>query len=274
MSGAGRAEADGPGAGTGDGPGLPSSWELHGRALRDWLDGARNTFVEVVDDEGEVDRVAVEVFFRGPDELEDWERLALAACKGRVLDLGAGAGCHALALQALGLSVTALEVSQDAVEVMQQRGVRDARRTTSENWANVALHGKAYRPGLSESQAHALAESAAARAASAQRFDTVLLLMHGAGLAGDLDGLETLLAQARAVLAPGGALIVDSRDPGCGAAVAELHIVYQGQRGQPFDWLYLDADTLCDLAREAGFDAERLWHDDGGRHVCRLSVCE
>jgi len=246
VSCAGRAQGDGAGRDSA----LPSSWELHGEALRDWLDGARDTAVDVVDDEGEVDRVAVDVFFRGPDELEDWERVALAACKGRVLDLGAGAGCHALALQARGLSVTALEVSQDAVAVMEERGVQDARWTTVEDWAQVAT------------------------GEHADRFDTLLLLMHGAGLAGDLDGLETLLAQARAVLSPGGSLIVDSRDPGCGAAVAELQVVYQGRRGQPFDWLYLDAETLCDLARQGGFEPERLWQGDGGRHVCRLAVGE
>lgn len=262
MSGADLGpEDDGPG----DASGQPSSWELHGRALRDWLDGARDTAVDVVDDEGEVDRVAVEVFFRGPDELEDWERAALDACKGRVLDLGAGAGCHALALQAQGLSVTAIEVSQDAVEVMQQRGVRDARLAAADSWPAVAMS-----PTGACDPARSPVTMGGAQAASGQHFDTLLMLMHGAGLAGDLDGLETLLARARKVLALGGSLIVDSRDPGCGAAVAELHVVYQGQRGQPFDWLYLDASSLCGAGEEAGFVAERLWQSDDGRHVCRL----
>jgi len=220
----------------------------------------------VVDDEGEVDRVAVDVFFRGPDELEDWERAALAACKGRVLDLGAGAGCHALALQARGLSVTALEVSRDAVEVLGQRGVQDARLATVDNWPAVAMSATGACASAGPS-----AGIGGAKDSSEQRFDTLLMLMHGAGLAGDLEGLEWLLAQASGVLSPGGSLIVDSRDPGCGAAVAELHVVYQGQRGRPFDWLYLDAPSLRELAEEGGFVAERLWQSDNGRHVCRLT---
>jgi SAM-dependent methyltransferase len=217
---------------------------LHGRALGHWFAGDHDARVDVIDDAGEIDPVQVELFFRAPDQLEPWERIALDACRGKVLDLGAGAGTHALALAARGLQVTAVDISAEAVAVMQARGVQDARCTTLPDLANRG----------------------------AAHYDTIITLMHGAGLAGDLDGLTTLLEQASQILAPQGTLILDSRDPGCGAAIAELQISYQGQLGKPFNWLYIDTETLSDVARAAGFHCERLYQDDEGRHVCRLAV--
>ncbi|MFT7462008.1 MAG: SAM-dependent methyltransferase [Pseudohongiellaceae bacterium] len=250
-----------------------SSWELHGRALAHWWAGAHDTVVEVIDEVGEVDPVRVEVFFRPPEQLDEWELLALDACHGRVLDLGAGAGCHALALEARGLSVIALEVSADAVEVMTQRGVGDARCATAESWPAVAMASSWPAVSATELQSGSQEQPPSLEdGAVAESFDSMLMLMHGAGLAGDLDGFVALLAHVREVLVPFGALIIDSCDPGCGAAVAELHIAYQGEVGEPFDWLYLDAETLCDVARDAGFAAEVLWQDESGRHLCRL-VC-
>jgi len=52
------------------------------------------------------------------------ELLALSLCRGKVLDIGAGAGSHTLVLQRQGLEVTALEVSPGAANVMQKRGVK------------------------------------------------------------------------------------------------------------------------------------------------------
>ena len=85
---------------------------------------------------------------------------ALSLCRGRVLDLGAGAGRHALELQGRGHEVTAIDVSREAVEVMRERGVRDARCGDLD-------------------------------AVDGERFDTILLLMHGIGLVGTLTGWRT-----------------------------------------------------------------------------------
>jgi len=62
--------------------------------------------------------------------LRSWfknERAAIRFARGRVLDVGAGAGRVALHLQQRGQSVVAIDNSPGAVDVMRRRGVRDAR---------------------------------------------------------------------------------------------------------------------------------------------------
>ncbi len=55
------------------------------------------------------------------------ERRAMRFVRGRVLDVGAGAGRVSLHLQERGHEVVAIDISPGAVEVCRRRGVRDAR---------------------------------------------------------------------------------------------------------------------------------------------------
>jgi len=102
-------------------------WTPHGMALLDYFHGDTSAKIVVHGDDGETEVVPISVFFRGPAEFSALEEAALDLCRGRVLDAGAGAGCHALALQERDLAVCAIDIAPEAVEVMRMRGVRDAR---------------------------------------------------------------------------------------------------------------------------------------------------
>jgi SAM-dependent methyltransferase len=228
-------------------PVLPS-WAPHGRALRDFLAGRTDAEVVVRDAEGEEERTPVRVFFRGPKEFSALDAAALDLCRGRVLDVGAGAGCHALELQTRGVAVTAIDVSPDAVAVMRRRGVRDVRRADVFAW-------------------------------DGERFDTVLILMNGIGLAGSLQGLDRFLTEAPRLLGTGGQVLLDSFDPGPPEpgrsrrypGEMRFQLEYDGVRGAPYDFLFLDYATLRRHARAAGWRCDSIWQEAEGHYLARLT---
>ncbi len=223
------------------------AWGPQGAAALDHLRGRRPAIVRVHVLGGEAEDVDAATFFRDEADMEPWEPAALDRCSGRVLDVGAGAGCHALALRRRGLDVVAIDTCRAFVEVLRERGLPDAR----------------------------LADPADVDDGP---FDRALLLMHGLGLAGDEAGLRRMLGELRRLLAPGGCVLVDSRDPGeaCedpeapGLAVAELRMSYRGREGAPFPWLFASEEALGRLVAAAGWRAEVVRREPDGRYLAEL----
>lgn len=235
-------------------------WRPHGRALLDFYYGETAAAVVTHGDDGESEVVPSSVFFRGPADFSALEEAALDLCRGRVLDAGAGAGCHALVLQEQDLTVCAIDIAPEAVEVMRKRGVRDAR------CADI-FH---FREGL---------------------FDTLLLMMNGIGVVEDLAGLDRFLADAHELLAPDGQILLDSYDPTwddelgkAGVAGVELpggryvgemrfRLEYKGKKGPTLTWLFLDAGLLTERALKAGWSCEVVWREEEGHYLARLTRC-
>lgn len=232
----GRPEA-GPGA---EGRPGPIGWDPFARALRAYRDGDTDAGVMVSSDGGGPRWTPVSLFFRGPGDFAPHHRLALDLARGRVLEVGAAAGALSLALQDRGLGVTALDAVPEAVEIMRERGVEDARCVPV-----LDFHDP-------------------------EPFDTVLLLMNGSMIAGTLEGLARLLGRLEGLLAPGGQVLMDSTDvtddqvwetdpeapyPG------ELHfqLEFEGERGPPFPQLFVDPSTLDRVARQVGLVSEVVW---------------
>ena len=235
-----------------------SAWRPLGRAILDYHRGATTARITVHTDLWHDEVTQVEEFYR-PDEhpLPELEKTALDLCRGRTLDLGAGAGRHALELQRRGLEVTAVDVSPEAVEVMRERGVTDVRCGRIDD-----LTG--------------------------ERFDTVLLLMHGIGLVGTLGGLVHFLKQARDHLERGGQIIFDSADlglvmpeqfdhgldewrsGGIYPGEVEYRLSYENLEGEPYPWLFIDPLALADRAEAAGLRLEIVARADRGSYLARL----
>ena len=114
--------------------------EPHAHALRDYFAGARDATLTLYSDLGEQEEIPAALFFRTPEEFFPFERAALELCRGRVLDVGAGTGVHSLYLQERGHDVVAIDVMADAVEIMRERGVRDA-RYAGEAWIELEYKG-------------------------------------------------------------------------------------------------------------------------------------
>lgn len=93
------------------------------------------------------------------------------------------------------------------------------------------------------------------------RYDTLLLLMNGTGVAGKLERLPALLNRLKELLADGGQILVDSSDLRYvyenedGSLDIDLDAPYYGEVdyqmqyknivGEPFDWLYTDPVFAC-----------------------------
>jgi SAM-dependent methyltransferase len=222
-----------------------------GEALRYvWRTGDRTQVLEVRSDADPPEELTVAWLLRAPEDLPTLEARALRRVRGRVLDVGAGGGAHALPLQAAGHPVTALERSEAAVEVLRARGVVDAR-------VGDIFDG----PGN-------------------ERWDTVLLLMNGTTLVGSSEGLVRLLGAARARLAEDGRILLDSTDlrdeagdrrpDGRYVGEVQLQLSWRGRRSAPFAVLYADPDLLAECAREAGLATTVLARDERGAYLAEL----
>lgn len=232
----------------------PEPWTLFGRALLDGLAGrVEPPGLEVILEDGERLDFPVEELFSDADGLAEAELFALKSCRGRVLDIGAGAGRHALVLQDSGHDVTALDLCPQAVEVMRRRGLRQV------------FEGDVF-----------------SYEGNGEPFDTVLLLMTGIGVVGDLDGLDRFLGHAKHLLADGGCIVFDSWDPvpleeprpappGAYPGETLQRFAYQGEIGPPFPWLYVDAETVLARSERHGYRGQVIYADSDGSYLGRLT---
>jgi SAM-dependent methyltransferase len=228
-----------------------------GKALMDYYGGGPVGELWSHSSLGTSEPVPIAHFFRDFNLMPVLEQTALKQCRGRVLDIGCGAGSHCLYLQEAGLECTGLDQSREAVEVASRRGVGNVR---CENIYEFEVGN----------------------------FDTLLLLMNGAGIAGTLAGLRKLLLHLGGLLAPGGQILMDSSDliymfeedadggvwvPGNVAYYGEVSYrwEYKGHKGAEFPWLFVDLRTLKQEAGMLGFEATLVQEGPHYDYLVRLS---
>lgn len=227
-----------------------------GAAIRDYQSKGKASRLRVLSSMFDEDEMPVAHLFRTFNQMPRLEQKALSMAKGRVLDIGAGAGCHALALQERGLEVKAIDISPLSCEVMSERGVKDAECV---NLFDPQLQGK---------------------------YDTLLLLMNGTGIAGKLNRLPMLLNRLKELLAEGGQILIDSSDLKYiyenedGSMDIDLNAPYYGEvdyqmqykniKGEPFDWLYTDHMLLASISKQCGLNCEIVEEGDNYDFLARL----
>lgn len=193
----------------------------------------------------EDDVMPVNTLFRTEHNMPPIELTALNLCQGPTLDVGAGAGCHTLALEKRGISVTSIDVSALSTQARQLRGAKHALCADffSDNFGS--------------------------------NFQTILMLMNGLGIAGKLSHLSSMLLRCKSLLAKGGRVIADSSDlsyifedeeelqqiPTYYGEV-DFQMEYGNVKGRPFNWLYVDFDTLQHTAKLCGMEAQLIQKGD------------
>lgn len=229
-----------------------------GAAIADYYKHHKADRLRVFSSLFDEDEIPVKDLFRSGKQMPLLERTALDLATGKILDAGAGSGCHSLALQEAGKEVHAIDISPLSVEVMKQRGVHNATQTN--------LFDERF----------------------CESYDTILMLMNGSGIIGKLENLPAFFRKMKQLLRTGGCILMDSSDlrylfeEEDGSFVIDLAGDYYGEvdfrmqykdiKGDGFDWLYIDFQTLSLYAAENGFKAELVKEGRHYDYLAKLSL--
>ena len=229
-----------------------------GAAIRDYHLRGKAARLRVMSSMFDEDEMPVDHLFRTFDDMPHLEQKALNMAYGKVLDIGAGAGCHALALQERGMDVKAIDISPLSCEVMKERGIKDVECV---NLFCKQLQGK---------------------------YDTLLLLMNGTGIAGKLSQLPALLNRLKELLSEEGQILIDSSDLKYiyenedGSMDIDLNAPYYGEvdyqmqyrdiKGEPFDWLYTDPMLLASVSKQCRLQCQIMEQGEHYDYLAKLTL--
>lgn len=233
--------------------------DLFGKAILDYQ--TNNSPEDLVTETSisEADEMSVSYLFRNYNEMPKLEQKALQLAKGKVLDVGCGAGSHALELQnERKLDVFAIDISENAIKACQLRGIKNVNVV---NLLDLTVDIK---------------------------FDTILLLMNGTGIFGTLKETSKYLQKLKSLLQEGGQILIDSSDliymydqdeDGAYSVPADGYygeltftVAYKGETEDTFPWLYLDYNTLQNAAFANGLQCELIAEGEHFDYLAKLSL--
>lgn len=189
-------------------------------------------------------------------DYRDWykrERQAIKLARGRVLDIGCGAGRFLLHLQQKGFDATGIDNSRGAVKVCKLRGVNNVRLRSIDEITK-------FKP---------------------RSFDTVIMMGNNFGLFGSFKKARRLLKQMHAITSTGGQIIAEAVDPY--QTSEKLHLAYQKRNraqgrmsgqlrirvryqkivGAWFDYLLVSQKEMKEILSGTGWELAKILPDKG-----------
>ncbi|MCX6647372.1 MAG: class I SAM-dependent methyltransferase [bacterium] len=220
--------------------------DAFGQAFLDHMKSGSEVMTKIVRvEDGNVEDHPISIYFQTFDEWNPLDRALMQWVKGRVLDVGVGAGRVALYLQEQGFDVVGIDLSPGAIETCVKRGVKDAR-----------LHNILESP-LDE------------------KFDAILMLGYNLGIAATHANVAPYLDRMKSMLNPGGRIIFNQvnwqrtekpehlkfheamRKIGRYPVEMTLKIVY-GKLEETFGWCLTSQEELVDIAKTVGLKPEAI----------------
>ncbi|MFH6771877.1 class I SAM-dependent methyltransferase [Gaetbulibacter aestuarii] len=229
--------------------------DLFGKALLDYQNGNYTEDIITSTSISDDDVLPLPYLFRDFDAMPKIEQTALELSRGKVLDVGCGAGSHSLYLQEQGLEVKAIDISERAISVAKERGVKQVEVLSV----------------LDETDT----------------FDTILLLMNGTGIFQEISQVSKYLKRLKNLLKPSGQIFIDStdikymyEDDDGGIWVdtnagyygeLDYYVSYKGESEIPMKWLYLDFETLAMACETLGLQCDMVQSGEHYDYLARIT---
>jgi SAM-dependent methyltransferase len=231
--------------------------DILGTALLDYFNGNKSGNLITETSISEEDELPLSYFFRSYSDMPSLEQKALDLATGKVLDVGCGAGSHALYLQEKGHNATAIDTSEGAVKIAKLRGVKEVRQTEL-----LQL--------------------------TSEKFDTILLLMNGTGIFQKIEFISIYLQHLKSLMASGGQILIDSSDlkymydEGEDGGIwipsdayygeLEFTVKYTDLGSETFNWLYLDERIFESACHANQLTFEVISRGENYDYLARITI--
>ena len=231
--------------------------DLFGKAILDFQTNNSPEDLVTETNISEADEMSAGYLFRRFNEMPKLEKKALQLAKGKILDVGCGAGSHSLYLQEKGFDVISIDISANAIKACELRGLKNARVQNVLDLEN-------------------------------EKFDTILLLMNGTGIFGTLLDTSNYLQKLKSLLTPNGQILIDSSDiiymydknedgsyllPADGYyGELTFTISYKNEVEDLFPWLYMDYNTLQNVAHANDLRCELIMRGEHFDYLAKFTL--
>lgn len=228
--------------------------DVFGKAILDYQNGNYTEDIITSTSISDDDVLPIPYLFRDYLEMPKIEQKALQLAKGKILDVGCGAGSHSLYIQNKGFEIKSIDISKGAIETCKLRGLKHA------HVLDV----------LDETET----------------FDTILMLMNGSGFFESLERTPHVLNNLKGLLNKNGQILIDSSDikymyedddggfwlDANSNYYGELdyHVTYKGDT-ESFTWMYLDFDNLKTACAIVGLQCELVLEGDHYDFLARIT---
>lgn len=235
--------------------------DAFGNEVMDVFRGKDEVFEVIERDDGFVDTAPVkDRYFSNYKDWSPIERRGIGYAFGRVLDVGCGAGRHALYLQKKGIDVVGIDTSPIAIKVCKLRGLKKAKVLSIED---VGVFGR-------------------------NSFDSIVMLGHNFGLFQSQRKFKMLLKKFDKILSPDGVIITETNNPyktknsihtsyhaynlkrSRMGGQLRIRVRYKKLMSPWFDYLFVSQKELRDLLRNTGWEIQKIFSSRGSNYIAVL----